>query len=137
MTNLSVSVVENYEFWRTAMYAFKECGSDMCNKMSKHPAILNLTKSKNKYDLFITEIYSSDCLLGFGDLFKVPIVGLSSVILTPWLNDRMGNPENPAYMPNYLLPYGSKMFLYDRIWNTISGGLYKMGYEIYIYSHIS
>lgn len=125
--NLTYKVVYDYDVLETAKYLFVEYGIELCDKLTKHPKIINLAKSSIKYDLIIAEVFGTDCLLGFAYVFKAPIVGVLGDILTPWANDRMGNPDNPSYLPNYLLPFRSKMILEDRILNTLSGVLYKIG----------
>lgn len=125
--NLPVSVVENYDVWAVATYVFTNYGSDMCEKLFENPDVVKLRKMHKKYDMIIAELYGSDCFLGFADHFNAPIVGILGDEMTPWASDRMGNPDNPSYMPNYLLPYESQMTLQKRALNALSDLLYKLG----------
>lgn len=96
-----------------------KCGVDICEVILNTPAAQELKNSKKKYDLVITEIFGSDCMVGFGYHFKVPVVGMISSVILPWGGDRIGNPDNPSYIPNYLVPYLSKMTLSERLKNTV------------------
>ncbi|RZC42454.1 UDPGT domain containing protein, partial [Asbolus verrucosus] len=55
----------------------------------------------------------------FGHFFNVPTISLISSINLPWGSDRVGNPDNPSYIPNYFVPSTTKMSLYERIENTL------------------
>lgn len=83
-------------------------------------------KTKQKFDLIITETFNTDCFLGFAHKFNVPFIGLSSCTIMPWSNTRFGNPMNPSYIPVNLLPYSDQMTFIERVENTL----------YYIYSEI-
>lgn len=99
----------------------------MCEKLFGNDEVAKLRKSREKYDLIIAELYGSDCSLGFAHHFNAPIVGIMGDEMVPWAADRMGNPDNPSYMPNYLLPYTSHMSLQKRFFNVMTDLLYKIG----------
>lgn len=122
-----MSVVEEYGVWDTAMHIFKYYGSDICDQMLESPQLKKLVKSSRKYDLVVVELYGSDCMLGFADIFGAPIVAVLGDEMVPWASDRMGNPENPSYMPHYLLPFESGMSLQNRVLNAFTGLAYKVG----------
>lgn len=48
-------------------------GQADCEAVFSDPAILELIKSDNKYDLFITELFNTDCYLGFSHRFQVNV----------------------------------------------------------------
>lgn len=90
--------------WQTANFVY-EMGQSICQSVIQHPNTAKLKSNKIKYDAIITEVYATDCLLGFADIFKVPLIGVTSTTTLPWADDRMGNPDNPSYIANYFTPH--------------------------------
>lgn len=95
-------------------------GYQLCEELFNTRVLQNLRTSTKKYDLFISEIFGTDCMLGFAHIFNIPIVELSSSVILPWGNDRVGNPDNPSYISNYFSPYVGKMSLWERILNALT-----------------
>ncbi|XP_069682313.1 UDP-glycosyltransferase UGT5-like isoform X2 [Periplaneta americana] len=93
---------------------------ESCDKMLSFHTIQELMKSDMVFDLVISESFFSDCFLPFVDKFKVPNIAMSSCLLLPWTNDRMANPDNPAFVPTLLTPFLDKMSLSERIMNTVT-----------------
>ncbi|XP_046996863.1 UDP-glycosyltransferase UGT5-like [Schistocerca americana] len=98
-------------------------GLSTCEAVLSHNTTQHLLRSDLHFDLLITELFNTDCFLGFVHRFKAPFIALSSCALMPWSNGRMGNPDNPAYIPNLFAPLGSKMSFWERTYNT---GLYLL-----------
>ena len=73
----------------------------------------------NKPDLIILPAFMNECGLALVYKFKVPFIYVTTSGLTPWTADLLGNPENPAYIPNQSLSYGTHMNLYQRTVNTL------------------
>ncbi|XP_044734058.1 UDP-glycosyltransferase UGT5-like [Chrysoperla carnea] len=94
-------------------------GNGICEMVLNQTKIQDLYKSKHKYDVIITEIFGTDCMLAFAHSFKVPTVAIVSSVALPWIPDRFGLPDNPSYIPNYLLPFTENMSLYERFINTM------------------
>lgn len=111
--------------WRTANFIY-EMGPSICQNVVLHPNTEKLKSSKVKYDAIISEVYATDCLLGFADIFKVPVIGVTSTISLPWSNDRMGNPDNPSYISNYLMP-SADVALRKRLEVAFAAVLAKVG----------
>lgn len=95
-------------------------GLDSCEVILGSKPVQDLLRSDEKFDLLIVELFNIDCFLGFVHRYKVPYIGLSSSNLLPTHNDRIGNPDNPSYIPNLFLPFSDKMTLPDRMLNTWS-----------------
>ena len=100
---------------------------DICRAVLKHPKIQRLINGDDKFDLIITEIFGPDCFLGLSHRFNAPIISMISSVTLPWANDRIGNPNHPAYMPNYFLPYTHRMTFGQRIVNTVLTEVLKLG----------
>jgi glucuronosyltransferase len=100
---------------------------DMCRTVLEHPKVQRLINSGEKFDLIITEIFGPDCFLGLSHLFNAPIISMISSVSLPWANDRIGNPNHPAYIPNYFLPYTHHMTFGQRLVNTVVTEVLKLG----------
>jgi len=87
-------------------------------------SILQLAKIhelvNERFDLVITELFNTDCFLGLIHILRTPFIYFSSSALLPWANDRFGNPDNPAYIPNIFQPYSNKMEFLERLLNAVS-----------------
>jgi len=90
--------------------------------------------STERFDLIITETGWGDCFYGFIHKFgSPPVVATSGAGIVPWISLLNGNPENPSYMPNYLLPYTSHMTFLERIYNFV---IHIISISLYLYSYI-
>jgi glucuronosyltransferase len=118
------------EYVNTVNFFFKNA-TDMCDLLLRHDKLQELRKSNNTFDLIITEVLGPDCLIGFSHLFKAPLISMISSVILPWGNDRVGNPDHPAYIPNYFVPYTQHMTFGQRIINTISTQMLKLGHYIF------
>ncbi|XP_034232815.1 UDP-glucuronosyltransferase 2B13-like isoform X1 [Thrips palmi] len=94
-------------------------GIDDCEALFSDPGVQRLLSSNTKYDLFITELFNTDCYLAFGHRFQVPVVVLSTSPILPWGNWRFGNPDNPAYIPNMYSGSSDTMTLLERGVNAL------------------
>ncbi|KAJ9575712.1 hypothetical protein L9F63_007420 [Diploptera punctata] len=92
---------------------------DMCDTVLQQPNVQNLIASSDKFDLIITEIFGPDCFLGLAHKFKTPVISMISSVMLPWGNDRVGNPDNPSFIPNYFVPFTDEMNFFQRFMNTI------------------
>ncbi|GJQ69931.1 hypothetical protein Trydic_g13331 [Trypoxylus dichotomus] len=109
-------------------YIFRSCGSEICEHLFQHRSIIELRNSTLKFDVVIAELYGTDCLLGFAHHFGAPIIGMSGTDLLPWAAARMGNPDNPSYVPNYFLAVNEQMVLYEKLQAFFALFLTKIGY---------
>ncbi|KAF2883590.1 hypothetical protein ILUMI_22585 [Ignelater luminosus] len=116
--------------WEAAAFMFKAYGTEVCENILKHPQTEKLKNTKVKYDAIITEVFGTDCLLGFVHLFDVPVIGVTSTMQLPWGDERVGNPDNPAYIPNYFVPRKGKMILFHKIEIALAAVLSKFGYHL-------
>lgn len=86
--------------------------------------LMQLLNSTEKYDLFITESFDSDCMLMFANKFNVPFITTTPNVLTPYQAARLANAGNPSYVPTFgvvtALGYLSSMNFQQRVVNTVS-----------------
>lgn len=86
-----------------------------CNGGLKHEAIQKLAKSKEHFDLILMEYFNTHCFSGFIKKFSAPVIGLSSHVLMPWVNDWTGNPDNPSYIPLINMDRSDDMSFLQRV----------------------
>ncbi|KAJ4448758.1 hypothetical protein ANN_00149 [Periplaneta americana] len=104
---------------------------EMCSIVMDHPNVQKLIRSDEKFDLIITQIFSPDCFLGFSHRFNAPVISLTTSVAVPWGNDRIGNPDHPAYIPNCILPYTQYMSFSQRLVNTVLTQVLKLAQYYY------
>ena len=90
-----------------------------CEKTLSHPPVLKLINSEEKFDLVVTELFNTDCYVGFAHKFQVPFISISTTTYLPWGHERFANPENPSYIGNILLGYSDRMSFVERLLNTL------------------
>ncbi|XP_069670380.1 UDP-glucosyltransferase 2-like [Periplaneta americana] len=103
----------------------------ICEAVFKHPNMQKLLKSDEKFDLVVTHLLAADCMLGFAHKFKAPLISLSTSVVIPWGNYRIGNVDNPSYVPNYFLPFTDRMNLWQRVLNTLYNVASIVGHYIF------
>ncbi|XP_022207633.2 UDP-glucosyltransferase 2 [Nilaparvata lugens] len=93
-------------------------GDVTCDVIYSDQRVSKLYNSTGKFDLVITEIFSSDCFVLFAEKFDVPLISFVTSVSLPWSNDRIGNPDNPSYIVNYINDFAHQMSFYERAINT-------------------
>lgn len=104
-------------------------GVHTCETFLSHPSVKELIKSDEKFDVVVNDIFHTDCFLPFAYKFKAISIGVSTSVLMPWANDRLGNPDNPSYIPNLFTPFAGQMNLFERTVNAVTTVLYKAMYR--------
>jgi glucuronosyltransferase len=102
----------------SSAFILSQWGAEACEKTLEHPNVQELIQSDEKFDLLITEMFNTDCFLAFAHKFKIPIIGFSSCVFLPWTPGRIGNPDNPAYIPTQFVFSSDKMKFNERFLNT-------------------
>lgn len=98
---------------------------ESCGQMLSFHKVQELLNSQVNFDLIITETFLTDCFLPFVHKFKAPHVTMSSGVMFPWSNDRMGNPDNPSYIPTLGTWFSDKMNFSERFFNVIANIAFK------------
>ncbi|KAI7815543.1 UDP-glucuronosyltransferase [Rhyzopertha dominica] len=130
INNVSMELFRDTTQFDVLMLTLSESGVELCETLFNTKVLQDLKHTKKKYDVLITEIFSTDCMLGFAHHFGIPSIAMTTSVNLPWGGDRFGNPDNPSYIPNYFVPYNGKMTLYERIINTLALIGTKLTYEI-------
>ncbi|XP_069681769.1 UDP-glycosyltransferase UGT5-like [Periplaneta americana] len=100
----------------------------VCENTLSFPPIQRLMKSDEKFDLIITELFNTDCMLGFVHKFKVPFIALTTSVMMPWSNERFANPDNPSYIPHHFLGHSDHMSFGQRFLNAVYQEVIKWAY---------
>ncbi|XP_021917399.1 UDP-glucuronosyltransferase 3A1-like isoform X2 [Zootermopsis nevadensis] len=103
--------------------------AEVCENAFEHPDVQKLIKSDEKFDLLITETFNTDCFLAFAHRFQIPVIGFSSCVFMPWTPDRVGNPDNPAYIPTQFVASSDRMDFTERFSNTFWYLFHKLHYS--------
>jgi glucuronosyltransferase len=93
---------------------------ESCDRMLSFHKVHELLNSQVNFDLIITETFLTDCFLPFVHKFRAPHVAMSSCVMFPWSNDRMGNPDNPSYIPTHGTWFSDEMNFSERFFNVIA-----------------
>lgn len=102
-----------------------------CENTLEFPAMKEFIAANEKFDLIITELFNTDCLLGYVYKQNTPFIALSSSILMPWAHARFGNPDNPSYMGNHFVYHAQEMTFPERVANM----LYQEGLKV-VYNYM-
>jgi glucuronosyltransferase len=103
----------------TVVKILADLGVTGCEKTLSHPPVLKLINSKETFDLVITELFNTDCYVGFAYKFQVPFISIITTPLLPWGFERFANPDNPSYIGNIFLGHSDRMSFLERLVNTI------------------
>lgn len=107
-------------------------GDDACKRVFSSQKVLDLIKSKQRFDVIITEYFNTNCLIPFAYKFDAPLIALSSSGLMPWNSYAFGNPDNPSYITDILIGYSDEMSFLERVENTVAGIIHRWAYYILV-----
>ncbi|KAJ8980271.1 hypothetical protein NQ317_005129 [Molorchus minor] len=88
----------------------------------------NLLKSGQHFDAVIIEQFNNDALKALAYHYNAPLILFSTIGANPWINNLVGNPSPPSYIPDIFLSYTSNMTFWQRLVNflySILSELYK------------
>jgi len=88
------------------------------------------THKSNPFDLVITEIFATECMLGVIHKMNVPYVGLASCGLFPYQFDRVALPDTPSYITSIYVGFTDEMSFNERLVNWITMKTMKLMYRI-------
>lgn len=106
-----------------------------CNHGLRNPLITEFLRTDEKFDVILTESFNTDCFLGLIHRFKpAPYLALSSHQIMPWINNNMGNVDNPSYIPHIFLGFTRPMDFFNRMINTMTlslcNAVYSYWYQV-------
>ncbi|XP_044729432.1 uncharacterized protein LOC123292782 [Chrysoperla carnea] len=95
-----------------------EMGYNISKAAMEDANVQELIKSKEKFDVVISEVFMNEVLFAFADHFKAHAIGFSTVGATEWTNDLVGNPNPYAITPELFLGFTDRMTFFERIINA-------------------
>lgn len=99
--------------------AYHELGVFCCTDELQNPALQEWMKSEHRFDLVIIERLPYQCYYGL--IHKVgspPMVGFLTLPAMVPVYYAIGNPINPAYLPDVFIGYTDHMNFWQRLYNT-------------------
>ncbi|XP_076672154.1 UDP-glucosyltransferase 2 [Andrena cerasifolii] len=127
---IPLAMFENMPKWVGMKILLGDFSVSTCDTVLDHPKVKQIIQAKEKFDVFITEIFITDCCLGMAHVLNIPIVvGAISSVSLPWSNEIMRNPEIPSYIPNWASGYTDQMDFFERSANLLFFLGTKLGYR--------
>lgn len=93
--------------------------------------VQHLLNSGEKFDAVIVELFVVDALLGFGQHFNCPVIGVNTFDGVYWNDVYTGNQSPYSYVPMIFLGMPDKMSYSQRLTNTIYSRIEKIAYNFY------
>ncbi|XP_050427170.1 UDP-glucosyltransferase 2-like [Adelges cooleyi] len=132
VSSLSIDMVRNVLSSVFSSQAFiADLQLKFCRESIKHPQVQALLKSDIKFDAVFTEIFGSDCDVGYAYHFKAPLLSVMSSSHLPWSYDRVAGPDNPSYIPTIVTRVAGKMDFKQRMINTFYYVYFKIAWKYY------
>lgn len=105
----------------------------VCEATFAHPQVQALIRDaatgRRRFDVVFAEAFSTDCFAAFAHAFAAPLISMRTAVASPHVNQRVANPQNPAYLVNHLLAYsGHAMTFGQRLINALATHLGAAGY---------
>ncbi|KAF2882090.1 hypothetical protein ILUMI_24093 [Ignelater luminosus] len=121
INNFSIKFIQEHlgNAYQSTEHLLTHLTESICTEVLNSSYVRELKNTKKKYDLIIIEIYATDCFFAFAYKFKIPVIGITSSVTVSWGN-RIGNPDNPSYIPNYIMPFSGRMNFIERMRNTLA-----------------
>ncbi|XP_045480633.1 UDP-glycosyltransferase UGT5-like [Harmonia axyridis] len=84
-----------------------------------HPEVQALIKNKNQtFDLLLVE-YLYPSMYALKDVYNCPMIGITSLGITPFGNEIIGNPKNPAIEPDITMEVSVSKTFKERFLSTV------------------
>lgn len=127
----SVSSLEANKFYLTYLCPALLSGltHKQCDIFFSNKAVQELYRSNIKFDVVMLNIFQSECIYGFAQMFKSPVIMIHSAAIVPWAADRFALPMNPAVVPNIFLTFTTNMSFFERVENSIVSWSHNLYYD--------
>lgn len=66
-----------------------------------------------------SQVFGAHCFGVVAHILKVPLIGVSTTSLYPWLSPLIAQPENLAFVPSNILSFTSRMDFWQRLYNSV------------------
>lgn len=112
---------------------FYDFGVNLTRSTLKDERVQAFMKSKQQFDLVICEVFLTDAMLGFGQLFDAPVIAVSSFSASIFTNDLVGTPSPLSYVHHPFSGFSTKMSLGQRIANILLTSVERGFFYNYFY----
>ncbi|XP_028130310.1 UDP-glycosyltransferase UGT5-like isoform X4 [Diabrotica virgifera virgifera] len=93
-----------------------------------------LLSSNPVMDLIIIEDFNTHCYFSIAQKLGSPVIAITTGQPAPWTNIKYGIPNNPAVVPNIILPLTNKMNFLERVESTVITFLHCFMFKLMRYS---
>ncbi|XP_058833856.1 UDP-glycosyltransferase UGT5-like [Topomyia yanbarensis] len=101
----------------------------MHESVMKHPNVVNLRNSDEKFDVVIVESFVAESFYGFAQHFDAHLITFSAFGNSMWTNDLVGTPAPPSHIAHFMLSFTDRMTFWQRFVNTAFTMLDRVYYE--------
>lgn len=108
-------------------FVLAEMAWTSCEQGYSHKTFRDFIKSRSEFDVVLMEFFTTECYLPLAHLFKAPLIGISSCIVMPWTDLKLGYPSTTSYIPVPFIWFTDEMTFFERLENTI----------LYVYSSVA
>ncbi|CAG9858923.1 unnamed protein product [Phyllotreta striolata] len=106
----------------------------VCMKQAfENENVKNLLRSNEKFDAVIMESLYTDGLAAFACHYNAPLIALNPVGSAQWINDPVGNPTPPSYVPSIFFGFSDRMDFWQRSQNYLYSIISSLGHKLYTY----
>lgn len=112
----------------SVVFAVTNFGEEICERVFSSRTLQALLEEDNKYDLVLLGDFNFECFVTVAKKLDAPIVRLQANKQFPWANYKYGNPNNPAYLANTLMPFSNHMTFLNRVENTLATVFHSVFY---------
>lgn len=106
----------------------------LCDSLYKNKEVQELYKNNVTYDVVLLNVFETNCIYQLAKQLNCPIIGYHATLLMPWGYERFALPLNPAVVPNFYLPFSTKMSFFERVENALVTWGHNLYYRIQMFS---
>ncbi|XP_050538851.1 UDP-glycosyltransferase UGT5-like [Daktulosphaira vitifoliae] len=123
--DFKTDIINLIDVWQYIPMVTKANNALVCTEIDKLP----LT---SKYDLFLVELISSECVSHLSRVLDLPLVYISPTPMGSWMDDQvLGTFTHPSYIARLFARYRSPTSFSERIDNIYNQALIRLLYWLY------
>ncbi|XP_044729148.1 UDP-glycosyltransferase UGT4-like [Chrysoperla carnea] len=121
--------------WRFDLYEwYHDFSHKIMDAYFQYPDVQEIIQHPEKYhfDLVITEWLTYQSVIAFADLFKCPLIGISSYTIFSHNHEAIGNPTHPIYQPNAWNLRRDPSSFWDRVMSVYTSIKTRIYYKYFV-----
>lgn len=119
VNNMTFELMQNLIGANPTYIVATMAGNDLCEHLAD-PEIKALSQPKDPpYDAVLIEVFGAHCFGIIAHLLNVPLIGVSTTSLYPWLPPLIAQPACLAFVPSNVLSFTGPMTFWQRLYNTV------------------